>query len=519
MGTIYRGRYVLASLLFIVLAAGFAAPGANGVITGICWDDLNGDGVRDAGEYGIDGMTVQLLDASDHSVLATCVTESVDLNDDGEIDPDSEQGVYKFAGREAGEYLVAQVSSPDWRETSYPERDFILERSAPVGVKDYALKIIERDPATGKDINSFAPPSEYPPGEIAYGPGKLFYVQATSTTDLTPCLWQLDPDTGEVIDQHVVPIDSSAQWVKYGLAYLSGKVYILSPTGGTTGGSTLIEWDPLTAAVTATVAGPAMAQCASLSGAADRGVLLAVTSDLQGFQPATEVMEIDPATGALLDTVPIEHDAYAVGYYDGHLLVAGYDLYPEHNYPQTWVLDADTGRSLGAISAEPATLQCCDKWAFAGDGVKGIAPVSLAAEAAHVDFGIQYRLAGDCNRDSFVGQGDLDVILDNWGRNVGYGNAADFSEDGFVGQADLDVILDNWGSRHVPVISQLPPPAEALAGDVNGDGFVGQDDLDAIIDAWGRQAPAGDPADLDGDGLVGQGDLDVVLDNWGASLD
>ena len=52
---------------------------------------------------------------------------------------------------------------------------------------------------------------------------------------------------------------------------------------------------------------------------------------------------------------------------------------------------------------------------------------------------------GDLNDDGFVGQGDLDIVLDAWGDTVSPGSQADPSGDGFVGQADLDIVLDHWG--------------------------------------------------------------------------
>jgi len=58
-------------------------------------------------------------------------------------------------------------------------------------------------------------------------------------------------------------------------------------------------------------------------------------------------------------------------------------------------------------------------------------------------------LKGDASLGStnFVGQYDLDRVLDKWGQNVTPGNflLGDLSGDGFVGQYDLDVVLDNWG--------------------------------------------------------------------------
>jgi len=57
---------------------------------------------------------------------------------------------------------------------------------------------------------------------------------------------------------------------------------------------------------------------------------------------------------------------------------------------------------------------------------------------------------GDLNADSFVGQYDLDIVLDSWGDYVAPGSQADPSGDGFVGQYDLDIVLDHWGEGTSP---------------------------------------------------------------------
>ena len=59
---------------------------------------------------------------------------------------------------------------------------------------------------------------------------------------------------------------------------------------------------------------------------------------------------------------------------------------------------------------------------------------------------------GDRNEDFFVGQTDLDIVLDQWG-NSGEeitDPRADVNEDGFVGQTDLDYVLDDWGKTGSP---------------------------------------------------------------------
>lgn len=60
----------------------------------------------------------------------------------------------------------------------------------------------------------------------------------------------------------------------------------------------------------------------------------------------------------------------------------------------------------------------------------------------------------------------------------------DLDGDGFVGQGDLDIVLDQWGHGG--------PPHEAILdqrADPSGDGFVGQDDLDVVLDNWGATSP------------------------------
>jgi len=70
---------------------------------------------------------------------------------------------------------------------------------------------------------------------------------------------------------------------------------------------------------------------------------------------------------------------------------------------------------------------------------------------------------GDLDGDLFVGQADLDIVLDNWGESIPPGNpAADPSEDFFVGQADLDIVLDDWG-LHSP-----PPPYPDMGAGAGG---------------------------------------------------
>ena len=59
---------------------------------------------------------------------------------------------------------------------------------------------------------------------------------------------------------------------------------------------------------------------------------------------------------------------------------------------------------------------------------------------------------GDLDCSGFVGQGDLDIVLDQWGKSGGDISdlRADANADRFVGMADLDIVLNDWGKGTSP---------------------------------------------------------------------
>ncbi|MEN6451761.1 MAG: SdrD B-like domain-containing protein, partial [Thermoguttaceae bacterium] len=75
-------------------------------LKGIKFDDLNGNGVRDAGEAGLPGWTIY-----------------VDANNNGRFDPGElstltgADGSYEFAGLPQGVYTVGEVNQAGWRQT------------------------------------------------------------------------------------------------------------------------------------------------------------------------------------------------------------------------------------------------------------------------------------------------------------------------------------------------------------------------------------------------------------------
>src|SRR5581483_12413275 len=79
-----------------------------GRLAGVKFNDINGDGVREAGESGLQGWTIQLLRTTD-VVLATTTTAA--------------DGSYTFDGLAAGTYRVREVGQTGWVQTTVDDGD------------------------------------------------------------------------------------------------------------------------------------------------------------------------------------------------------------------------------------------------------------------------------------------------------------------------------------------------------------------------------------------------------------
>ena len=67
-------------------------------IHGQKFDDYNSNGVRDPGEFGLDGWTIELINPETGAVMETAVTTSIDLDGSGDIDPPAERCLYSVTG-------------------------------------------------------------------------------------------------------------------------------------------------------------------------------------------------------------------------------------------------------------------------------------------------------------------------------------------------------------------------------------------------------------------------------------
>ena len=83
------------------------------------WLDVNEDGVRDPGDEGLNDWLINLYDASNGQLVDSQLTHEMDLNNDNQIDPMTEQGLYWFENLDPGCYYVEEVLQTGWTQT-YP---------------------------------------------------------------------------------------------------------------------------------------------------------------------------------------------------------------------------------------------------------------------------------------------------------------------------------------------------------------------------------------------------------------
>ncbi len=91
-------------------------------------------------------------------------------------------------------------------------------------------------------------------------------------------------------------------------------------------------------------------------------------------------------------------------------------------------------------------------------------PAALAVVYGSNEVTAQVALLGDANLSGQIEQGDLDAVLQNWGRQDGTWVTGDYDGDGFVAQGDLDAVLQNWGAAAAPDLRgfSLPEPVTAV---------------------------------------------------------
>ncbi len=91
-------------------------PPTNGELHGQKFLDFDGDGEKDDSEPGLNGVSISLSLGS--SSVATQVTHSMDLNEDGSIDALTEMGLFWFQDLGAGSYVLTEGEVPGTTQTA-----------------------------------------------------------------------------------------------------------------------------------------------------------------------------------------------------------------------------------------------------------------------------------------------------------------------------------------------------------------------------------------------------------------
>ena len=94
-----------------------------GSIHGQVFHDQNANGARDPGEPGLNGWVVERRETLDllnilPLLLDTTTTISTDLDNDGVIDPITEQGLFRFTDIPTDSYVIHEVQQAGWGQTT-----------------------------------------------------------------------------------------------------------------------------------------------------------------------------------------------------------------------------------------------------------------------------------------------------------------------------------------------------------------------------------------------------------------
>ncbi|MEM8781417.1 MAG: endonuclease [Planctomycetota bacterium] len=152
------------------------------------------------------------------------------------------------------------------------------------------------------------------------------------------------------------------------------------------------------------------------------------------------------------------------------------DTFAFNVFPTTFEVAAGSSRELFAMAGgsgpPPGEYTATYEFQFADADLPGattLEPLTLTLIAELVD-GSAF-LPGDFNDSGQVEQGDLNLVLNNWGLDTdatgvpaGWVNDADLS--GVVDQAELNLVLNNWGVAAAPALRgfAVPEPGMGLAG-------------------------------------------------------
>jgi len=347
----------------------WAPPGR---VEGVTWHDLDRDGQHDADEPPLPGWTVY-LDANANGA-----------RDDGEpFALTDEAGAYAIENVAPRSYVVATVGRENWEETfpggGVADRLFVAD--------PFLGEMVELSPTDGAEINRFPLPGgqDFALQGLAFDGKSLWFCSAPDFSE--HMLYEVDPDTGTVLDADTFADVGLTDWVSSLAAYgglvvaydlFTAEVFFVDPVADTVVGS----W-------TAPVSG-----LGGLAGAGGRGSLfLADMADIsEGL-----IYELDVATGAERNAFagPEGWDVQGLAFVDGALYVGGASGMGE----KIARIDPDTGAQWDVFSTSLMEIA-----ALGGDDASGIAPFEGGTRPHRVDVQPGQTVAGIDFGKAFVGE-------------------------------------------------------------------------------------------------------------------
>ena len=483
----------------VQLAAGQVAGNINfgnvrpAEIHGSKWNDLDADGIHDAGEPGLEGWTLYL-----------------DLDEDGQLDPTEPStvtdanGEYAFTGLAFGTYRVGEVMQADWQQT-YPASP--AYHTVYAGVPEEIVLDVEELAHSDDDI--------------VIGDYERDGLRVTTTASQSYTFRVYGP--------------SDHMWAgSFGLASAWTPVDVILSR---------IDGGPFTlASIDLANPFPAIPTWSSLTLTGTRSDESTVTETLSGWEGDFETF----ALGQMTDVVSVhyreagEFDEFdqmdnlvvqfsnptvAEGVDFGNVEIA-HEVVGRHVFYNNSAFDGNeplaNAADDGAIATDKQALLPGQTATFTNGtsyyrGVNGIMLdiEGLAGTPTADDF--TFRVNSDADPGAWVA-GPVPTSI-----TVRQGEGLGGSDRVTVIWAD-SAIKNQWLEVTVLATANTGLAEEDvfcfgnLAGEATGDAGVGQADLDVLLSSWGQNVVLGDPGDVSCDGYVGQTDLDAVLENWGEHL-
>ena len=203
-----------------------------GRISGVKFEDVNGNGIQDAGENGIAGVTIY-LDQNRNGVLDEGETTAIT----------GEDGSYYFTGLLDGVYTVREVVPERYIQTTVGNDPGTFYGAAYIINGNGLMNFVEIDGLTGRVERIGAPLSVRPHGLVRTNSGEFYALNGWNADSL----YQLDPTTGDL-----TLIGATGYEMTFGLAYDSATDTIYG-VGKPTASDTvnyLLEIDRTTGSVT-----------------------------------------------------------------------------------------------------------------------------------------------------------------------------------------------------------------------------------------------------------------------------